>query len=664
MLTFAEELLLLVMDEEYGEATNIPARSLSYAMAGALLMELALENRIDTGIDALVVTSAEPLGDSLLDSVLADIAKTSDNPRAPDFWVRRVAERSEEARMQTLQRLVAQGIVEADDGGFFSLSRQANRGRRYSAAQTRREQQVRQRILQVIFSDEIPDIRDIVIISLAHACDIFQRILADSEYEEARERIELIARLEMISRSVIEAIQNLTLAESQALRRAIQEKGGGWPRASGSLPFLGHSLKFGKGLESFLTEQYRNLGPVFEVSLFSRKYLVLAGPEANRFFLRDGKDHLQASREIWPAFSQEFGATKVLAGLDGADHLRLRKAMRDGYSRKPILQSLPEAVAIIDQEMADWPLNRPVTVFYHIQRIVLQQLGLIMAGTQARDHVNDIIDFLHAMELVYLARLYPKFMAHTPKVRRARARIKLLFERVLVAHEPGSRSGEDPNLVDALMELRSSSPDFMTDTDLLVNVMGPYFAGADTSPGATAFMLYLLLKRPDLMEQVREEADRLFADGTPTPEGLQNMPVTQSVILETLRMYPIVPILARTVINTFNFAGYWIPAGTEIWAAMTVPHHLPEIYSDPDKFDIERFAPDRREHGQPGAFAPFGLGMHSCLGQGAAQIQMALIVATMLHRAEIAMEPPDYDLKISHAPVPRPGPSFRIRIRK
>ncbi len=665
MLTFAEELLLLAMGDGPADATSVPARSLRYALAGAVLMELALKDRIDTGNNTLVVTNSEPLDDSLLDSALASIVEMSDAPRTPDFWVRRVAEHSDELRSQTLQRLAEQGIIEADDSGSFAVSRLARRARSHSTAQIEHEQEVRQRIAYVISSDEIPDIRDIVIISLAHGCGIFQRILSEQEYEEARERIELIARLELLSRSVVEAIRNLTLAETQALRRAIQEKGGGWPRAAGFLPVAGHALKIQRegGVQAFLTEQYRNLGPVFEISLLNRKRLVLAGQEANEFFLRDGKDYLHASREVWPGFAQEFGATKILTALDGAEHLRLRKAMRDGYSRKPFLQRLPEAVAVIDREMADWPTDRGVTVSYHIQRIVLQQLGLAMAGISARDHVDDIIHFFHAMQAVFLTQMYPKFMARTPRTRLAYSRIRALFERVLAAHEPTLREGEEPNLIDALMELRRASPEFMTDTDLMISVIGPYFAGTDTSPGAASFMLYHLLKRPDLLEQAREEADLLFANGGPSSEGLQNMPITHRVILETLRLHPIVPILLRTAVNTFNFKGYWIPAGTEVWVATTVPHHLPEFYPHPQTFDIDRFTLERREHSRPGTFAPFGLGMHSCLGQGVAVVQMALIVATFLHRAEIVMTPPNYQLKASQLP-PRPDSSFRIRISK
>ena len=95
MFSLAEELLLLVMDEDNGEATSIPARTLGYALAGATLLELALQDRIDTSLETLEVTDPTPLNDNLLDPILSDIVEVSnDGYRNPEFWVRRVAERS------------------------------------------------------------------------------------------------------------------------------------------------------------------------------------------------------------------------------------------------------------------------------------------------------------------------------------------------------------------------------------------------------------------------------------------------------------------------------------------------------------------------------------------------------------------------------------------
>ncbi len=663
--TVAEELLLLSMDEEYGEALTIPARNLGYALAGAVLMELSLLERIDTGTDTLNVTNSEPVGDDLLDPVLADIVDTSGEPRTPEFWVRRIASGSEALRQKTLERLAEQGAIEADDSGLFSLSRKTRHARYHSAPQSQQDvADIRLRISQVIFSDEIPDIRSIVLIGLANACDMFKHMLSETEYEAASERIELISRLELLNRSVVDAIQNLTLSESQFLRREMQKSGGGWPTASGHLPLLGHALQFRNGLQSFLVKQYQELGPVFEVSLPRQKQVILAGPEANQFYQSEGKDYFQSNRAMWRGFTDQYGASKMITALDGADHLRLRKELRNNYSRRVILHHLPEATAAIDRELEEFSLNRPYAIHRLTQRVVIQQLGILMAGNAAQDYVEDIKQYARLIDMVYLLRLYPKITRYKPKYRRAASRMRKLLEDVIITHDTGLSKDEDPDLVDTLLELRRTSPDFLTDTDLFINMLGPYMAGIDTSSGSTSFMLYTLLKQPGLLEQVREEADRAFLSGAPTADDLRNMPTTHEVIMETLRLYPIVPVLIRTVANSFKFGEYWIPAGTNVWLASTVSHHLPEVYPDPYVFDVGRFSPERREHRQPGAYAPFGLGMHSCLGQGAAQAQMALIVATILHRAEIALDPPDYELKVDHWPIPRPSLGCRIRVSK
>lgn len=618
-LNLAQELLLLVMDEDNGEATGVPSRTMGYALAAAALIELELQHRIDTSPEELVVVDSTPLGDNLLDPVLADIVEVSrDSARNAEFWIRRMAERSEELRATALAGLETQGLVEADDTGFFSLSRLAARARRYPEAGSRQAQEVRLRVLQGIFGTEIPDPRDIAMISLANACDIFQRILPADDYEEVRERIGLLSRLELVSRSVVGSIRDLTLAESFARRQGIRREGGGWPRASGRLPFIGHMWQFRNTINRFLVEQYRKLGPVFEISIPGNKLVVMAGPEANQFLLHEGKDYLHTDHVAWQGFAQQFGSTRALAGMDGPEHLRLRRLMRDGYSRRQLMKDLPQAAAIVETEMRRWPENRPVSVYPSVQRMVVNQLGTLMSGASPDEYVEDLTTFIHALQMVYMAGLYPKFLAHTPKVRRARRHIEALFERVLAAHEPSLRSGETPNLSDTLMEMRRSSPDFITDMGLFVDSMGPYLAGLDTSSAATSFMLYSLLKHPDVMEKVRGEADQFFADGDSTRAGLTGMPVTQRAIQETLRLYPIVPIMVRTVANSFEFGGYWIPAGTSLWVAMPVAHHLPELYPEPEWFDIDRFLPERREHGQPGAYAPFGFGAHSCLGQGAA----------------------------------------------
>ncbi|MYH42033.1 MAG: GPP34 family phosphoprotein, partial [Chloroflexi bacterium] len=205
-LRFAEEIILLLLDDEDGTFARVPRASLDYALAGGVLMELALENRIDTDLDRLVVLDATPLGDDLLDPTLAEIA--SDEGGDARYWVQRTANRSEEIREQVLARLVERGILERRDERFLWVFR----SRRYPVIEGEAEREVKLRIMEVLFSDVIPDPRDVVIISLAHACGIFDRLLSRQEVQSASARIEQVRKLDLISQAMSQVIVDLELS--------------------------------------------------------------------------------------------------------------------------------------------------------------------------------------------------------------------------------------------------------------------------------------------------------------------------------------------------------------------------------------------------------------------------------------------------------------------
>jgi cytochrome P450 len=87
-----------------------------------------------------------------------------------------------------------------------------------------------------------------------------------------------------------------------------------------------------------------------------------------------------------------------------------------------------------------------------------------------------------------------------------------------------------------------------------------------------------------------------------------------------------------------------------------------EFFPDPQKFDIDRYNRPRAEHLQKGAYSPFGRGPHSCLGQGLAEVLMAVAIARVFHRYDLALEHPDYVLKTKTAPTPGPANSFKVKI--
>ena len=206
MLRFAEEIILLLLNDEDGSFARVPSWSLNYALAGGVLMDLALENRIDTDLEKLVLVDATPVGDSLLDQTLADIELEEGHDAR--YWVERTAGRADLIREEALARLVAHGILESRDDRFLWVFR----SRRYPAVDGTAEREVKLRILEVLFSDQIPSPRDVVIICLADACGIFRILLSRQELSNASGRIEQVRKLDLIGQAMTQAINDIELS--------------------------------------------------------------------------------------------------------------------------------------------------------------------------------------------------------------------------------------------------------------------------------------------------------------------------------------------------------------------------------------------------------------------------------------------------------------------
>ena len=206
MLRFVEEVILLLLRDEDGRFVHVPSWSLDYAIAGGVLMDLAMENRIDTDLEHLILVDATPVGDNLLDPTLADIAAGEKHDTR--YWVERTARSSPEIREEALARLVSAGILEQEEGRFLWVFR----SRRYPAIDGKAEREVKLRIMGTLFSDEIPDPRDVMIICLADACGIFNEILSKRELEQAASRIQQVRRLDLIGQAMSQAIDDIETA--------------------------------------------------------------------------------------------------------------------------------------------------------------------------------------------------------------------------------------------------------------------------------------------------------------------------------------------------------------------------------------------------------------------------------------------------------------------
>ncbi|MYF64489.1 MAG: GPP34 family phosphoprotein, partial [Chloroflexi bacterium] len=198
-LSLPEELILMLLNEESGYFHQVPGWDLNCTVAGAVLAELSLMGRIDTDVESLFIVDRTETGDPALDPILKEIA---DEPirRNTQYWIERLAPRAESVVDLTLDRLVDLKILEHHDGEFWTLSRNVLQAELSSTStEGTAAQFVRTRISKVIFNNEIPDPRDVIIIALIDTCDVFLFIFQlDDEIDQ---RSQSICSMALLGRS-------------------------------------------------------------------------------------------------------------------------------------------------------------------------------------------------------------------------------------------------------------------------------------------------------------------------------------------------------------------------------------------------------------------------------------------------------------------------------
>ncbi len=426
------------------------------------------------------------------------------------------------------------------------------------------------------------------------------------------------------------------------------------------LPIVGSMFALAREAQYFFYDQYLKLGPVFRVSALGRKFNVLAGPEANIFVAAE-PDALTAW-DTWEPFVNDFGARKVLTMLDGSDHSRMRRLMRQSFSRDAIeKQMAPSTKAIVDV-LRGQPLNVNLPVVPMLQRTTADVLGLLSNNQLPGGYFDDIVLWWSTLVEVYLGHISPVSRLKRKDYQHAKARVREFVEGVVTQRQAQRAvDAEEDNFIDNLLATSAKDPEFLSHDEVLFHALAAYFAGLDTVANITAFMLFELLQHPTILAQARAEADVAFKDGPPSPASFRNMPVLHGVALETLRLYPVAGILMRNAARDFTFAGFDFKKDDPVVVASAAPHFAPAIYANPWSFDITRYIAPRNEHRPRGVFAPFGAGVHTCLGAGLAEVQIMLGIATLLHHADFEMSPANYKLKKAYLPSLTPkGLGIRI----
>lgn len=433
------------------------------------------------------------------------------------------------------------------------------------------------------------------------------------------------------------------------------------PQVKG-LPFLGNSLSLLSDAMGFLVKSYHAYGPVYQVQAPGRTITILAGPAANQLLMESGNE-LFRLKPIYGKLVEETASDLYLPTLDEPEYSYYRKLIRPKLSRDALAGYLPQAVKLIEATCAGWQPGQKVPVLPAMTRICLEIIAGSTEDSEVGAMLADIVLFTNRLIGSGVA-FQPAFLLKLPDYQRAKARFEAYLQGIVDRHRANGAAAKD-DFVDLLLQSKRAdgTPLAANPHDLLAYVHLPLVNGVAYAPRLAGYLLYELLRSPELLQKVMQEVDEAFAgDGALTMQHLRNMRWLYGACMETLRIYPIAGALPRHVAQSFDFGGHSIPQGALVFVATGVSHFLPQIYADPYRFDPERFFPPRNEHHQPGVFAPYGLGGRTCLSAGMGESLIMLVIATLLHSVRLALPTPDYRLKTEIAPIPGPSRSFFVRV--
>ena len=225
------------------------------------------------------------------------------------------------------------------------------------------------------------------------------------------------------------------------------------------------------------------------------------------------------------------------------------------------------------------------------------------------------------------------------------------------------RNAQSADMLTVLCHTTDEDGNSFTDDDIVNHMIFLMMAAHDTTTSTLTTMAHHLAANQEWQERCRDESARL-GDGPLDIEALEKLESLDLVINESLRMVTPLPFNIRRTVRDTELLGYFIPAGTNvnIWPGLN--HRLPELCTDPEKFDPGRFAEPRAEHKRHRyAFSPFGGSAHKCIGMVFGQLEIKTVMHRLLRRYRLELPHPGYQPRYDYAGMPVPIDGMPIVLR-
>lgn len=426
---------------------------------------------------------------------------------------------------------------------------------------------------------------------------------------------------------------------------------GGWPLVGNTFTMLADP-------NAFVRERIAKYGPVYKNRAFGGWQVALIGPDANELVLFD-RDKIFSNEQGWgPVLDQLFPRGLMLMDFD--HHRADRRALSIAFKPEPMRHYSGALNRGIAERVRTWA-DQPMEFYPAIKKLTLDLAADSFIGIPwgpEADRINEAFVYMVQASVAPIRKPLPGTLMR--KGVKGREFLVDFFTRE-TRRRRAEGGGQDmfSQFATATREDGSLLP-----VDEVVDHMNFLMMAAhDTITSSATSLIWLLAKNPEWQDRLRAEITAVTGGASDISyDDLGKLELVEMAFKEALRLIPPVPSMPRRALKSFEFGGYHIPMGTIVGINTQYVHHMEEYWPEPEKFDPMRFTAEQVRQRHKYAWVPFGGGAHMCLGLHFAYMQVKILLAQVLTRYSIEVEP-GYAPEWKPWPIPQPKDGLKVTFK-
>jgi len=328
---------------------------------------------------------------------------------------------------------------------------------------------------------------------------------------------------------------------------------------------------------------------------------------------------------------------------EGDFWLRQRRLAQPAFHRARVASYAAIMVEYTQRLLENWRDGEECDVHRRMMQLTLQIVAKTLFDADVARDAQDVgksLELLLELGANFRRTLFIPHWVPIPanlRIKREIAFIEGILYRIISERRASGRDTGD--LLSMLLHAQDDDGSRMTDKQLRDETITLFLAGHETTAATLSWTWWLLGQNPRVEAKLHAELDTILGGRPPSFDDLAKLPYTGNVVTESLRLYPAAWGLARIAVEDHEIAGYPVRKGMGVAMAQWVVHRDPRWYSKPEEFLPERWEGDFLKTIPRFAYFPFGGGPRQCIGNSFAQMEAALILATIAQKFRIRLVP-------------------------